>query len=236
MRIAHFAIGILIGAVLFTTASVLIAWTGPTSAPPTANIAAPINTGTTDQIKEAGLGLDALAVFGNAMLSGASRYLNFGDSPGESGYGIRDHAGTMEFKSEGGAWRSFLASTGVTSINFADGTTQTTASAGSSCPAGFTLLTSHGQSLGCLQTNQQGSADFPTAANTCFSLFGGRLPSYSEMHVGFTNYTLTNENGGWLDDGSGPDGYATGYNTDDVGNIGRAAADEIIEFRCFIPL
>lgn len=134
------------------TSMIVIAWTGPASAPPNSNVAAPINVGSTDQVKNAGLALNSLAVFGNQILSGSSRYLNFGTTAGASGYGIRDNAGTMEFKNSNGQWRSLLASTGVTSIQFADGSTQTTASAGitanttvscafgectATCPAGY---------------------------------------------------------------------------------------------------
>jgi hypothetical protein len=78
MRTFSFAfIGGIVGTV-FTTMLVL-AWTGPTEPAPGGNVAAPINTGTTDQIKDAGLFLNALGVDGNAILFGASRYLNFGD-------------------------------------------------------------------------------------------------------------------------------------------------------------
>jgi hypothetical protein len=59
-------------------ATVALAWTGPTSAPPSGNVSAPINVGTTDQIKNAGLGINSLAVFGNAILAGVNSYLNFG--------------------------------------------------------------------------------------------------------------------------------------------------------------
>jgi hypothetical protein len=130
MRIATLALGFILGSVVFIGASIVLAWTGPAAAPPSGNVDAPINVGTTDQIKNAGLGVNSLAVFGNAILSGTSRYLNFGDSAGESGYGIRDNAGTMEFKDNEGSWSRFLASTNVQSISFADGTTQTTAAGG----------------------------------------------------------------------------------------------------------
>ncbi|MDZ4226934.1 MAG: hypothetical protein U1D26_00480, partial [Patescibacteria group bacterium] len=63
------------------------AWTGPTASPPNGNVPAPVNVGTTDQVKNASLGLNGLAVFGNAILSGLSRYLNFGSTAGSSGYG-----------------------------------------------------------------------------------------------------------------------------------------------------
>ncbi|MDP2648469.1 MAG: hypothetical protein Q8P19_01060, partial [bacterium] len=51
-------------------ASVISAWTGPTASPPNGNVPAPVNVGTTDQVKNASLGLNGLAVFGNAILSG----------------------------------------------------------------------------------------------------------------------------------------------------------------------
>lgn len=155
MRIFSIAfIGGMVGTVF--TSALVIAWTGPTSAPPNGNVAAPLNVGTTAQVKNGGLSVNQLAVFGNAtltgsfgikttspaypldvnggsritgnlLLSGASRYLNFGTATSSAGYGIRDNAGTMEFRNSNGQWRSLLASTGVTSIQFADGTTQTTA-------------------------------------------------------------------------------------------------------------
>jgi hypothetical protein len=40
------------------------AWSEPTAAPPNGNVAAPINVGSTDQVKNGGLGLNSLAVFG----------------------------------------------------------------------------------------------------------------------------------------------------------------------------
>lgn len=68
MRPLNFALGFLLGAIVFIGASLVLAWTGPTSAPPNFNVSAPINVGTTDQIKNAGLGINALAVFGNSIL------------------------------------------------------------------------------------------------------------------------------------------------------------------------
>jgi hypothetical protein len=48
--------------------------------------------------------LSKLTVYGDALLEGSSRYLNFGTTTGSSGYGIRDNAGTLEFKNSGGSW------------------------------------------------------------------------------------------------------------------------------------
>lgn len=104
MRPLSVVLGFALGAIVFVTTSVLIAWTGPTAAPPNANVAAPLNVGSTDQMKNAGLAVNSLAVFGNAIIQGTSRYLNFGTVPGDTGYGIRDNAGVLEFKNNGTSW------------------------------------------------------------------------------------------------------------------------------------
>ncbi|MBT3282865.1 hypothetical protein HON59_01745 [bacterium] len=46
------------------------AWTGPTQAPPAGNTDAPVHVGTTDQVKNGGLSVDALSVFGNGYFQG----------------------------------------------------------------------------------------------------------------------------------------------------------------------
>jgi len=48
----------------------VFAWTGPTQAPPNGNASAPINVGSSDQVKNAGLSVNALAVFGNSAMTG----------------------------------------------------------------------------------------------------------------------------------------------------------------------
>jgi hypothetical protein len=97
-------VGGIIGTVF--TSMLVLAWAGPTSAPPNGNVSAPINVGIVDQIKNGGLGLNSLAVFGNGFYSGASRYINFGTTTasGSSGYGIRDNNGVMEYRNAGGSW------------------------------------------------------------------------------------------------------------------------------------
>lgn len=122
-------IGGVVGAVFASMAAV--AWTGPSQAPPNGNVAAPIHVGATDQVKNAGLSVNALAVFGNGIISGTSRYLNWGTSAGSSGYGLRDNAGTMEVKDANGSWNRFATTTSMGAFNqvrFSDGTVQTTAS------------------------------------------------------------------------------------------------------------
>ena len=98
----QFFICILIGAVFSSV--VAFAWTGPTQTAPNGNVSAPINVGTTDQTKNAGLGVNSLAVFGNAIISTVGGYLNFGTTAGSGEYGIRDNNGTMEYKNNAGSW------------------------------------------------------------------------------------------------------------------------------------
>jgi hypothetical protein len=45
-----------------------------------------------------------LDVNGDTIISGSSRYLNFGTASGTSGYGFRDNAGTLEWKNNAGSW------------------------------------------------------------------------------------------------------------------------------------
>ncbi len=100
---------------VFLVGTMARAWTGPPSSPPNANVAAPINVGSSLQEKTGGfyvsdlLESDTLAVYGNTILGGTSRYLNWGTTVGTTGYGIRDNGGTMEFKNSGGSWTSFGA-------------------------------------------------------------------------------------------------------------------------------
>ena len=49
-------------------ATALQAWTGPSETAPNGNVAAPINVGTVDQVKSAGISVDALAVFGSQYI------------------------------------------------------------------------------------------------------------------------------------------------------------------------
>ncbi|MFW6028826.1 MAG: hypothetical protein ACOCRO_01085 [Halanaerobiales bacterium] len=52
----------------------------------------------------------------NILLNDIS-YLNFGTTSGDSGYGLRDDSGTMQYKNDGGTWQD-IGSGGGTSINF----------------------------------------------------------------------------------------------------------------------
>ena len=59
------------------------AWNEPTQSAPNGNTDAPINVGGTDQIKSGGLGVDSLAVYGNAAVTGdidVTGYMKVGES------------------------------------------------------------------------------------------------------------------------------------------------------------
>jgi len=59
---------IILALILTLGISYVMAWTGPTSTPPDGNTPTPINIGTTDQVKNGGLGINALSVFGTGYL------------------------------------------------------------------------------------------------------------------------------------------------------------------------
>ena len=102
--IAIAAIGVLAGS-LFSSIAVF-AWTGPTAAPPGNNIPTPINVGTTDQVKNAGLSLNSLVVFGNSIFTGN---VGVGSSnvPGKT----LDVSGTIRATGEALArWQAAMAS------------------------------------------------------------------------------------------------------------------------------
>jgi len=96
--------------VILFSESVVFAWTGPTATPPAGNVAAPINVGSTFQTKSGGIGVTDLTV-------AASGHVNFGATSGDSGYGIRDGAGTVQYKNSGGTWSNFPVSVWTVSGN-----------------------------------------------------------------------------------------------------------------------
>ena len=81
---------------------IALAWTPASGTAPSNDASSPINVSSTAQVKNGNLGLNGLAVFGNSILQ-ASSYLNWGATAGNSGYGIWDNAGTLNFKNAGGS-------------------------------------------------------------------------------------------------------------------------------------
>ncbi|MDD5031578.1 MAG: hypothetical protein PHR36_00855 [Patescibacteria group bacterium] len=62
-----------------------------------------------------------LSVYGNLFVEGENRYLNFGTTTSSNGYGFRDNAGAMEFKSLGGSWAAIGSGGSLTGSALAKG-------------------------------------------------------------------------------------------------------------------
>jgi len=71
------------------------------------------------------------------------------------------------------------------------------AAGGTACPGVFTDVSAAGNQLGCMQTAEQGTGTWETASNTCFTTFGGRLPTTGEWYITMNNFALTGEINGW---------------------------------------
>ena len=147
------------------------AWSEPSDTPPNANVAAPINVGSTPQVKNGGLGVNTLSVFGNSLFggsTGSNAYLNFGDTSGNNGYGIRDNAGLLEFKNSGGSWESLQS----TIFNLVGG-------AGSWGASGNDIYSTNSGNVGIGDTSPntklsvQGAVKFGNTSSTCNSTHEG---------------------------------------------------------------
>jgi len=84
------------------------AWTAPTAPPPGGNVSAPVNIGTTAQVKNGSLSVNAFSAFGSAYVQGnlgigvvsPSYKVDIGGTPGTDG--IRFPDGTVQTSAGGG--------------------------------------------------------------------------------------------------------------------------------------
>ena len=86
-----------------------------------------------------------------------------------------------------------------------------------SCPEGFSLLSSKGRTLGCLQKLTQGKQTYRDALMTCWNTYGARLPSYAELSIGKEALGISTLNDAWLSEGN------------------SRPVEEQSPYRCFIP-
>jgi hypothetical protein len=124
-------------------------------------------------------------------------------------------------------------------INFSDGTSQTTKSKDPTCPSGFTDIIISGNKLGCMQTTEESTANWFEAADSCFTLYGGKLPSVNEWYISMNNFTLTDEadDAEWTDDviDEGFGGNFALMGAGSITTISKGADNDINTFRCFLP-
>ena len=105
------------------------------------------------------------------------------------------------------------------------------------CPVGFTEVESQGNTLGCIQTDEEGSASFESANDDCFDTYGGTVPPFEMMCAAAANYALTNEDDDseWVGGGqtSGNNNLWQGASGDCASGTGASAGSNA--YRCWIP-
>lgn len=106
------------------------------------------------------------------------------------------------------------------------------------CPSGFTMIEAQGRQLGCMQDDEEGTGTWYASTNTCFTTYGGRLPSATEWYLAMNNYTLLNETGNWewldqADKTTGVDFAVIGNSS--IENSNNRTGTVSNAYRCFIP-
>jgi len=190
------------------------AWTGPTQAPTGGNTSTPVHVGTTDQVKNGGLSLDALSVFGSGYFQGnvgvgvvlptEALEVNGGVKVGNS---TNTNAGTIRWTGSdfegynGTQWVSLVSgeAVAVVDLNYTECTDaggdwmagqSVCYFAGSSCPSGWGSL-----------------SNFSSAVSGGCPCIGG--------------YTRQNQTSATCSYGGSPGYMETIYWTDDGGNQSR---------------
>ena len=149
--------------------------------------------------------LSLLDVFGNAILSGANRYLNFGDATSTAGYGIRDNSGVIEFKNNAGSWAALSAGGGSSDSNwtffnnsgvrFATSTNQLLLGANATTSS-TAVLEVAGSALvrGALTSYGLITGSYFSATSTASSTFAGGIESLIQLGIGSTATTTIRGN------------------------------------------
>lgn len=179
-----------IGFVALLVATALQAWTGPTATAPGGNIDTPINVGTSDQVKNAGLSLNALTVFGSQYVESrlgvnqASPVVAL-DVNGSMklGYGGEDCttalAGAIRYSSgvpqycDGTAWKSFGGGSSASSTQAYATPGTYTFTAPSSFSSMTVLVSGAGGGGGSGANGPRGGGAGPSGSAGGASSFGG---------------------------------------------------------------
>ncbi len=207
------------------------AWTGPTQAPTGGNTSTPVHIGSTDQVKDGGLSLDGLSVFGGGYFQGSVGINEVTPSTG----GEQD----LKLDVDGAIGAKYYCD--------ADGNNCASAPLGGSnsvtCPSGFTNVKAAGNQLGCMQNDEANggaTATWNAASDFCFDNFGGRLPSSGEWYIAMANYNLNDENDDaeWNDGANSYTEYDQHATSGDLTDIAFSSPRDdwnVTTFRCWIP-
>ncbi len=112
------------------------------------------------------------------------------------------------------------------------------------CPSGFTAITNQWSMLGCLQNTSSSWKNCVNAIQDCRTSYGWRLPTYSELYIGFKNSLVTAWTAGireWIDSWgyyyNGSSYYSCGIisNTTPFSPSFRTYDSTVSYYRCFIP-
>lgn len=167
-----------------------------------------------------------------AALSGAvwAQGISF-DTSRTTGGSIRPGFSTVCDSASIGAIRSNGAAT-----ESCNGTSWVTLSGGGgggttfSCPAGFTMITSASQVLGCINTANQTADTCLNAHNQCLQSFGARLTTFAELRAGVSLGLVPTDTNYWTSEAS-----AGGCGFMNLTNPGSASISNNYVYRCFIP-
>ena len=135
------------------------AWTGPTQAPPGGNTPTPIHTGSTPQVKDGGLSVTALSVYGSQYVQGTIQVGNSGADP-QAGE-IRWTGVDLEVY-DGSAWVSLTSEEAAPAVPAVDPNYTDCINAGgswvdaqsvcyfpnTSCPSGWTQKGNYSSTIG----------------------------------------------------------------------------------------
>jgi hypothetical protein len=105
-----------------------------------------------------------------------------------------------------------------------------------SCPdSSWTMIESNGNQLGCMQNDEEGSADWKTALQSCWENQSARLPTFNELYVAFNNFNLTNDedNNEWTNNIFWNSAHAA-YLLNGITPAGLGITN-VEAYRCFIP-
>lgn len=161
-----------------------------------------------------------LDVYGNLILSGPNRYLNFYEISGVNGYGFRDNSGTLQYKNSGGDWAN-IGSGGGGSGTVSAGTTGQFpyyAGDGTSLTATSSIFISTAGKIGIGTTS-------PTEKLNIIGnlLLEGTIVE-SEQNTLDESFEGSFPSAGWLNGSEVVEGYASFVQDDDVAYDGSKSA------------